>query len=55
MKNLGYANGFGKIWPKEITDCKALNHPITSKKTGNCVWKYSCDKCGYYYKIDSGD
>lgn len=55
MKDLGYANGFGKNWPKVVKQCQAKFHRLSVEKTNNkCVVKYSCAKCDYSYKVDSG-
>lgn len=49
MKDLGYANGWGKT-PQEVKDCehdKELKYPYSN------VIQYTCKICGFTYKVDS--
>ena len=55
MKEFGFANGFGKNWPVVIKKCQDKFHRLNVEKTEmNGVLKYSCSKCDYSYKVDSG-
>ena len=38
-----------------IVECKRLGHVCHETRLGNCWYKYSCDKCGIYYEVDSSD
>jgi hypothetical protein len=54
MEDLGDVN----IWkhkPEIVTQCLALNHMTTSKKTEvRCVFKCSCKYCDYTYRVNTG-
>ncbi len=52
IKNLGYANGWGKT-PEIVEKCSGKKHVVKSEKAGRCQTKYTCIECGYTYKIDS--
>lgn len=59
LKNLGWANDDDEYKKIQIAerDCRGLAHVPVTKKTGafGTVSVMSCDKCGYVYRIDSGD
>lgn len=44
-------------WDKTVryfTFTKCL-HEYKGVKTGNCLYQYTCTKCGYTYEVDSSD
>lgn len=57
-KYLGYANGWKSgEFPKEYNECIAQGHQLDDvslnrNRTNNV---YSCDKCKFYYCVDSSD
>ncbi len=55
MKNLGWANGWGGKKPPVVVRCNKLHHPQKWTNISRSVAEISCDKCGYYYTVDSGD
>lgn len=48
--NYGDANGW-KETPELIVKCP---HQPTRRKISNCYFQYTCEECGYTYKVDSG-
>lgn len=54
FKYLGYANGWEET-PEEVTDCHGKEHKLNYISEPYCVTVYLCEKCKYYYRIDSGD
>lgn len=46
----GDSNGW-KITPCLIQEC---NHTKKEEKLGKCYHRYTCEKCGFTYKVDSG-
>ena len=55
MKDLGYMNGWGTEIPNELKEALAKGYEITEKKIGRCLCEYTCEKGGFYYRIDSSD
>jgi hypothetical protein len=55
LKNLGYLNNWHENPPKEVVKCRKLNHIRDWHRIDACVDEVECRKCGYKYKIDSGD
>lgn len=55
MKDLGYMNGWGNIIPKEMAEALKKGYEIKERKIGRCLHEYTCEKGGFYYKIDSSD
>lgn len=54
MKNLGYANGWGKKTPKIVEECDAAGHKKEYPKSyQRCVTIIRCPICKYQFKIDS--
>lgn len=56
MKNLGYMNE----WYKEdlerdniLLECENENHELSKEIIGNCLTEYTCEICGYKYRVDS--
>jgi len=52
--SLGYANGWARI-PEVVIKCGELGHSRKQETIGRCLTRYSCDECGYEYKVDSSD
>jgi len=50
LKNLGLANSWGENIPQVVKDCK---HDLDVKNLGNCLNEFSCEVCGYRYRVDS--
>ena len=48
-------NSWGKEIPEEMKDALAKGYEIKEKKIGRCLHEYTCEKGGFYYKIDSSD
>jgi hypothetical protein len=55
LKNLGYLNTWHLNPPEEVVKCRKLNHIRDWHRIDACVDEVECRKCGYKYKIDSGD
>jgi hypothetical protein len=55
LKNLGYLNNWHENPPKEVVKCRKLKHIRDWHRIDACVDEVECRKCGYKYKIDSGD
>lgn len=54
MTNYGYANGWAET-PEQVEKCYKAGHKLLVKNIGRCLNQYTCETCGYYYKVDSGD
>jgi len=55
MIDLGTTNGWQEK-PEIVKNCKEKEHELDQEPTRfNCVKKYTCKICGYYYLVDSGD
>jgi len=52
--DLGYQNGWDHV-PDEVLKCRELKHERNIKEIGKCLTEYSCEICGYVYKVDSSD
>jgi transposase-like protein len=40
---------------KAIRKCEKLKHSRRETNIGRCFNRYTCDKCGFSYEIDSSD
>ena len=49
LKDLGYANG----WKEDPEIVKKCQHVKEVKNIGNCLNEYSCEICGFKFKVDS--
>lgn len=54
FKDLGFANGWRQV-PKEVLQCRIEKHSLKFESVGRCLTKYTCEICGYTYKVDSSD
>ena len=54
VKSVGTANGWSET-PEVVVKCRELGHSTVGKTVGRCLTRYTCHKCGYTYKVDSGD
>ena len=54
FKFLGYANGWEEV-PEEVIECNENDHEISHSYESNTVIVHLCEKCKFYYKVDSGD
>jgi hypothetical protein len=57
FKNFGtinFAPGDAEVW-KFIDRCDKLKHRKREENIGRCWNRYTCDKCGFSYEIDSSD
>lgn len=43
-----------EIW-KKIEKCGELSHHPRERRLGRCYNLYTCEKCGFSYRIDSSD
>ena len=54
MTDYGYLNGWNNT-PEQVKKCREEQHPLKVENIGRCLNKYTCNICGYTYKIDSSD
>ncbi len=55
VKDLGFANGWGKNTPEIVKECDKQGHRGWSRKVGNCLTEFGCGICAYKYLVDSSD
>jgi len=53
--SLGYINSWGDNTPEIYLKCRDQNHQMSHREVGRCLMEYSCEICGYYFKVDSSD
>lgn len=51
---INFAPGNAEVW-KAIDKCGELGHSRKETNIGRCLNRYTCDKCGFSYEIDSSD
>ena len=51
IKSYGYANAW-IMTPQVIHNC---HHERKSQNIGKCLTRYTCEKCGFTYVVDSSD
>jgi len=52
---LGYANGWKPDGPQQaiVDRCRELGHKTTEERLRMHNYRYTCEKCGYRYQVDS--
>lgn len=51
---INFAPRNSKVW-SAIRWCDKLKHKRREENIGRCWNRYTCDKCGFSYEIDSSD
>lgn len=52
--DFGWANGWAEN-PKLVQKCRRAHHLGKDERVGRCSTRYTCDICGYTYRVDSSD
>ena len=55
IRGLGYANGWKPDGPQQaiVDRCRELGHKTTEERLRMHNYRYTCEKCGYRYQVDS--
>jgi transposase-like protein len=54
FSTINFAPKDAEVW-KAIKKCDKLKHSRKETNIGRCWNRYTCDKCGFSYEIDSSD
>jgi len=54
FQDFGWANGWDKT-PRLIQKCRRAQHLKKDEHVGRCATQYTCNICGYTYRVDSSD